>query len=193
MQAIRHMSVLQPPIAWLSLQCVLLLVLVLGQGCETLEDELKRADEGLGRSGKLGLLNWGLFECSYGGRTSAEDSPTGYNIDLQNLKFARQGSAVPAKTNITFGVLFYLPSAFTNASARMVYSFPPIQNPTTGRDLTNVVRNVRLGFKTGIYSMVYTFAEEYEVAVGKWTFQVFAGDKLLLQRKFTVSETKDRS
>lgn len=164
----------------------LLVVALLTQGCETPQAESKRYADTYEKLGKMAFWNGGIFSCSYGERTPNEDSPTGYVLDLQNLQFEKESKVVPAELRTTFGMLFYLPSACTNATARFVYSYPPIKNPETGRIFRRYERERQLGSKPGLYQMVYTFAEEYELVEGKWTLQIFLKDKLVVEKRFTV-------
>ena len=159
---------------------------LLTQGCKSPQEESKRYADALDKSGKIGYWNSGLFNCKHGERTPNADSPTGYLLELKDLKFARESKVVPAELGSTFGIIYYLPNTYTNANARAVYSFPPIKNPDTGKVFTCFERERPLGPQPGLYQMVYTFAEDYELVEGKWTFQLFLKDKLVVERRFTV-------
>jgi hypothetical protein len=170
------------------LLCVATVACLVGQGCTTPRAKEQALFNSLARIGKVRCLEGGVFECNKRKGEASEDSPTGYLMDLQNVRSLKHCKNIPAELNTTFGILYFVPSAYTNVSARFIYSFPPIQNPTTGKTFTKYEREGRLSSKPGAFTMIYTFAEDYEIVSGTWTFQIFAKDELVVEERFTVSQ-----
>ena len=158
-----------------------LLMLLASLGCKT--SSLKTASH---QEVQLKILSSGIFEGTLDYEVTNQASPTGYLVELKRGKFLRETTTIPAKLKTTFGFYFYVSGISPNKSGRLVYSFPPMKNPETGKVFTHIETPFEFDSRPSLYDMVYYFAEDHELVCGKWTFQVFCGDQKLAEKVFTV-------
>jgi len=114
-------------------------------------------------------------------------SPTGYDLPLGHEQLFWQLDEFSGQIGTIFGFRFYLPPSCTN-DLHFIYKFPPITNPATGKAIDHVDESVTKPPKNGFMRMLYTFAENYEIVPGKWSFQIFSNGKLILEKDFQVSK-----
>jgi hypothetical protein len=158
-----------------------------GQGCETQHSEVQAQINALENTGQVTFGNAGIFGCESGQQMPSKDSPVGYTSQLNNIRFLEQTTNVPAKLGTTFGFSYYVPSSFTNAVRKTVWTFPSMKNPNTGKEYSQIEHNSHFDSKPGVYSMLYKFEENFEIVSGQWNFELFANDKLVVEKTFTVT------
>jgi hypothetical protein len=133
------------------------------------------------------LVDYGTYRCRMYLPVTDKTSPTGYVLPLGAERLMKQKDAIEAGRGTVFGCRFYLPPACTN-DLRFIYSFPTITNPATGREVNRVEYKIPKPPQNGFMRMLYTFAEDYEITAGKWSFQVFSRDRLVLEKDFQVTK-----
>lgn len=159
------------------------LALALGvcQGCKATSSDVSTS-----RNPQVKILSVGLFESGQSEKIPNEASPTGYSLDVHDVVFVKGTKVVPAKLGTTFGFFFYVSGTASNETGKLVYSFPQMKDPKSGKSITRVEREEDFGPSPSLWRMLYRFAEDHELVCGKWKFQIFINDKLVGTKKFTV-------
>jgi hypothetical protein len=143
----------------------------------------------VGISQKIEILDYGIYTASGGSSVDADDSPSGNVLVGRKVKLVKQTEEIPAVLHTKFGFRFIMPEHLKKEQLRIVYLFPDIKNPSTGQTLNRFDADVSYGGKDGKdepVGVLYDFSEKWELVPGEWTFQVFHGNQMLLQKKFTV-------
>jgi hypothetical protein len=96
---------------------------------------------------------------------------------------------IPAKLGQRFGFGYVLSGGSSKTTVSITHAriFPNggITNPKTGNLFPS--EKVEFRWPIGEKSFIgYLFQEEYTLVPGVWTFQVFVGGRLLLEKSFTV-------
>jgi Domain of unknown function (DUF3859) len=120
---------------------------------------------------------------------SAPESAGGRSRETIAHDFLERTPEKTAVVGIHFGVRFIPVSKVTDATVtlRSVWRIPEpgITNPKTG--LTYVEDTAEFKAMTGSpYVRGYGFDEEWEIALGVWTLEIWQGDRMLLERNFTI-------
>jgi len=159
-----------------------LLMLLASLGCKT--SSLKTASH---QEVQFKILSSGIFESQEGMKVSDASSPTGYSLALDNVdRFVKETKIVPAKLKTTFGFFFYVSGMPSNHAGKLVWIFPPMKNPETGKVFTHMETTFAFDPNPSLYKMIYYFAENHELVCGKWTFQIYCDDQKLAEKVFTV-------
>ena len=99
-------------------------------------------------------------------------------------------SRIPAKLGVGFGFGYQLETAETRglAKLRMVYKFPEggIVDPATKVRRTVEESEVTLMIGEKDLFVGYGFDYQFERAPGTWTFEIWQGDRKLVEQKFEV-------
>lgn len=108
---------------------------------------------------------------------------------LNNVRLAKDTTTVPARVGTRFGFRAETDGSPIGAKVQLKvvikYPEPGIINPntheTTHRD--EVIKTVALG---GTRWTGYTMDDPWEVVPGRWTFEIWDGDRKLAEQNFTV-------
>lgn len=98
---------------------------------------------------------------------------------------------VEAKPGLAFGINFNLaaPPSVTAVTTVVKIQHPPITNPATGRTVT-VDQDTRIDPIGAPTYSAFIFENDWEIVPGPWTFQVFANGKRILEKTFTVTDSR---
>ncbi len=123
-----------------------------------------------------------------------QETPTGTVGADVNWHFLSDSPDVAAKTGTQFGIEFRLEGtpAGDGVTLHAAFTFPPqgIRNPNTG-DMMHAAKIVFPNMKIGALCLVgYGFDNEWEIAPGVWTEQIWYQDRILAERSFTVGKAE---
>ncbi|CAN5701311.1 hypothetical protein BH09VER1_BH09VER1_05300 [soil metagenome] len=96
---------------------------------------------------------------------------------------------VAAKLGVTFGINFSLGGlpAGTPITTVIRIQHPPITNPATGRTV-HVAEDTQQNRSGSSTYSAFIFENDWEIAPGPWTFQVFTNGQRILEKTFTVTD-----
>ncbi len=117
----------------------------------------------------------------------APNTQTGVVNDKMKYKFTERTLTVPGAVGTSFGYqwTFSAPAGTPPVEFSMRTIHPPTKNPKTGETATIDQYTKEYSPNTTMLRG-FTFEEEWEIAPGKWTMQVYLGDKVILEKTFTV-------
>jgi len=118
------------------------------------------------------------------------DSPAGERHEVNRVEVARQTAEIPASLDTAFGIFFTITGLPANQPVRLskVVRYPEITNPDGKKLTSHTVPLEILSNGDGVISSFegYKFTEHYELVPGRWTFEIWYGEKLLLSQDFSV-------
>jgi Domain of unknown function (DUF3859) len=123
---------------------------------------------------------------------SGQHSPTGTVGTGTDWHFVSDSPDVLGNIGTEFGIEFHIDGSTPGAAATLyaVFNFPPqgMRNPNTG-DLTHSAKIAFPNLKVGAVAVIgYGFDNAWEIVPGEWTEQIWYQDRMLTERKFTVSK-----
>jgi hypothetical protein len=137
------------------------------------------------------MLWYGVYQA--GSTTTIEDkaSPTGRRTVSSGIVPPKVSSdRIPAILNTRFGFGYVLMGSPANAVAKMrhVRNFPAggIVNPKTGQRYFKEQVELNLGVSQKDLFIGYLFEENFTLVPGVWHFEVWNGNRKLLEKRFTV-------
>jgi hypothetical protein len=138
---------------------------------------------------RLALISAGIFEAALQRKVEASDTASGTVSVVANPALVQSTNRVPSTIGIRFGLLATIVGHPTdaNVSIKRVLTFPSVGllNSRTGNRhfrYENVITH-----KIGAEEFFgYSFDHEWEAVPGEWTFQIWQGNRLLIEQNFTV-------
>jgi hypothetical protein len=132
------------------------------------------------------IVDFGIYKGA--GETSVDvgNSPSGNVLLGGTVKLVKQTEKIPAKIGVKFGFQFSLSDKEKKRQLKFVYLFPEIKNPKTGQVSTRFEGTGKYNGDGVPVGVLYDFSDPWELVPGEWTFQVFDGDRMLVEKKFTV-------
>lgn len=117
-----------------------------------------------------------------------KDISTGTIVEGRT-KVVEKTSIIPAKLLTTFGVAVKIFGKEDGARAKLrvlwTYPEPGIKNPATGIGKTeDAYDDVRIIGEHAEY--FWSLGQEYSLVLGKWTLELWQGDRRLLRQTFTL-------
>ena len=135
---------------------------------------------------KVEIVDYGIYSGAVV-REKKDDSPGGKTNYLSEVKLLRQTDRVPAVIGTRFGIRFVVRGARVTEDvelkARILY--PGLRPPGSEKPVysTDDVIHVAAG-ETFFQGIMLEF--DWGLVPGKWTFQLFYGDKLMAEKVFEV-------
>lgn len=158
-------------------------------GCDQTATEEPDAGENLAVTGSI--IKYGIYELIRPG--TLRDVPgttTGKSIVKPVIQLTEQTSRIPLKIGTYFAYQYRLrnfPAQPPLVQLRRVLKHPEMTLPdgttTTGSDFM-IPGKVHVGEVIG--SDGYAFSEDYELAEGEWSFEIWYQGKLLIEQRFTT-------
>ncbi len=135
------------------------------------------------------LLRHGLYH-----RVRDETKPEvhtrqGFSVTVKQLQFISGATQVPACLGSTFGHEFQVIGAPSGAPIELRTSVippRPMVDPAVDRPIEKALNTFEIPIGS-LRAHTYTFDYDWEVIKGTWTFQVWQGDRLMLEDKFDVT------
>jgi len=132
------------------------------------------------------IVDFGIYKSRDEFSLMDYNSPSGTILAGGTIKLVEQTEKIPAKIGLKFGFRFSLSEELQKRQLKTVYHFPEIKNPETGK-ATARFESGGLAYMDGdVTFALYAFTDPWELVPGEWTFQVFDGDRMLVEKKFTV-------
>lgn len=172
------------------MKCLLLFAIIFAlAGCDQPVTEELDAGKDLAVSGSI--LKYGIYELIKPGKLrDVPGTTTGKSIVKPVIQLTEQTSRIPLIKEIYFAYQYRLsnfPAQPPLVQLRRVLKHPEMTLPdgtkTTGSDFM-IPGKVHVGEIIG--SDGYAFSEDYELAEGEWTFEIWYQDKLLIEQRFTT-------
>ncbi|RFB78828.1 DUF3859 domain-containing protein [Methylovirgula sp. 4M-Z18] len=135
------------------------------------------------------LLRHGIFLTVRDETKPEVHTRLGFSVTVKDMKFVTDAVQVPACLGSTFGHEFQLIGAPTGALVPMqtvVIPPRPLNDPAVDQPIAKAITTFAGTIGTARVD-VYKFDYDWEVLRGTWTFQVWQGDRLLLEDKFDVT------
>lgn len=130
----------------------------------------------------LRLLDYGLLHVNIKKTKDKSTTATGKHNVVESAEFYKRTSEIIAKKKTTFGVKYQVNGTQTGKIVNLTYKVlhPPIQ----GKTMSSVKVKGTIGSWRADF---YTFEEDYELVEGNWKMQILDGNKVLLEKIFTVT------
>jgi hypothetical protein len=119
-------------------------------------------------------------------------SPTGQRFVTTPAAPDQNSDRIPGRDDVQFGFSYVLSgNGGRNVKVKHVYRFPAggMPNSTTGEKVTKYeqVRDDAIGDPV-LMGWSFESAPPERIVLGEWSFEVWAGNRLLLEKHFTVYE-----
>jgi hypothetical protein len=135
---------------------------------------------------KVEIIDYGIYSADVV-REEGKDSPAGKTNYLSGIRLLRQTDRVPAVIGTRFGIRFLVRGvpATETVALRAVILYPGLRPPGSERPVyrTEDVIHVTAG-ETFFQGILLEF--DWGLVPGKWTFQLFSGEKLMAEKAFEV-------
>jgi len=134
------------------------------------------------------MLEYGIYAQAKQERIPYPDAPAGYVLKGFTETLTSQTNVIPAKAGIKFGFRYSLKPQGQAEQARIkiVYLFPKMTNPKTGKSFTRHEGHVIYSFGAPATYVIYNLEEEWEAVPGTWTLQIWEDGERLVEKKFEL-------
>jgi len=134
------------------------------------------------------LLEYGVYSGSSESLVAVPGSPTDQMMLGGRVRLEKTTDQIPARLKSKFGFRFVVHGQAndTPVRLRLVYLFPEMKDPTSGRRTKTFAVDVVVKREDRNTYMLWDFTEHYELVSGPWTFQVFRGSNKILEKQFDV-------
>jgi len=137
---------------------------------------------------RIEITEFGIYTTTDTGKSAAPGTATGVVTSRTNIKLVQATNTVPARLGVHFGFRYKIVGpAPKQVRLKMVTLVPQpgIRNPQTGN---TIVKDEYFVDKTvGATSYRdYSFDNSWEIVTGKWTFEIWDGDRKLASQSFNV-------
>ena len=132
------------------------------------------------------IEDYGVYETRADKRVPHPNSATGEMNIISHLRFLRKAQTISAQLGRSFGWRYRLKGVPDNARITFRTVHPPITNPETGQTKTSSWRTITVKKPANLRYTGYTFDYSWELAEGRWSFQVLYGGKIIGERAFNI-------
>lgn len=141
---------------------------------------------------KATMLEFGIYGPAKQERILDPNTPGGYILKGFTESLASQTNRVPTTIGTKFGFRYSLKPKAGAKHARLaiVYVFPKMTNPETGKSFTRHVGRVLYKFGAPATYVIYNLEEEWEGVPGKWTLQIWEGKTKLIEKEFELVNSR---
>lgn len=131
----------------------------------------------------------GIYTANVVKRIPSPALATGEWSELGNAILVRHTTTVPAQPGLCFGFYYTILGAPVGApvTLRMVNRYPGngLADPTKAAPLLSDTQDFQMSVGATNYRG-YTFENNWELALGRWTFEIWDGTRLLATQTFDV-------
>ena len=136
---------------------------------------------------QIEIVEFGVYSGTDGNSVSDTSAPTGQRFMEGQTKLIEQTDKIPATLGGKFGFEFVVKgNKGASIPLTVVYNFPKMTDPKTHREITHYKTNIKTRPDEIHPRMLWDFTESWELVSGEWTFQIYQGQKKLVEKKFTV-------
>ena len=134
------------------------------------------------------ILDCGIYLDTHQFDLAYSNSPTGRLLVSNHEMLLKQTVTVPAKISTLFGFGFVVHGRRDGApiQLRLVYLFPDMIDPSSRRKSNRCEVKKIVKPEDNNSQMLWNFTEPFELVTGKWTFQIYEGNELILYKNFNV-------
>ncbi len=131
-------------------------------------------------------LNYGMVKVSREKKVIQANTPTGNRGILESFEFINITDSVPAVLKNNFGIEYMLKTADSTAiDVTIEWIYPEKIINTEGKKFRSIKYTTQRYTNEPTFSS-YSLDEPYELVKGKWTMNIYAYNKLLHSRTFTL-------
>jgi hypothetical protein len=136
------------------------------------------------------ITQFGVYEYKVTNTQDLSGTAAG-TLQSVDYKFVSETTTIKARRGVGFGIEYRLLGSPKDARVplRSVTIFPAagLRNPKTGErfERNEYIEDKEIG---SLLLKGYTLDDDWEVVPGTWTFQVWFGDKMLVEKSFTVTK-----
>jgi Domain of unknown function (DUF3859) len=138
---------------------------------------------------RIDVVEYGIYTGNTQGMQAAPGTATGTVSTISDIQHAATTRTVPAQQGVRFGFRFVVVGAPAGAIVplHMVTIFPPpgLTNPATQQPKAQSEYDTSAAIGTTSYKG-YNFTNDWEVAPGTWTMQIWYQGRKLAEQSFTV-------
>lgn len=140
---------------------------------------------------RIDLVDYGIYESGFARRIEDSNSVGGSRSGVKMIKIKERTSTIEARKGLQFGIRFFVVGEPKEAAVKLkfVTRFPVqgMRDATTG---ATSYRNEYVGpAKIGWADFSgYSFDYDWEMVPGEWTFEVWDGERKLVEKSFTVAK-----
>ena len=118
-------------------------------------------------------------------RTAPPADVAGVRFNARSVKLIRHSHKILAQPSLVFGLRYRITDpALWGRKLRSVIHFPKMTNPKTGKSASALHSTVYGRSSTDM--MLFRFDFSWEMAEGLWTFRIYDGNRVVLEKKFQV-------
>lgn len=132
------------------------------------------------------VRDFGIYHTRADKRVPHPNSATGEMNIISHLRFIRKTKKIAAQLGRSFGWRYRLLGLPDNARVTFRTLHPPITNPATGQTKTSSWRTIIVRKPNDLRYTGYTFDYMWELAEGRWAFQVMYDGKVIGEQSFNV-------
>lgn len=131
------------------------------------------------------ILDYGIYRHNVLGYTKAPNDISGQRFTAGNVRLIRKTQTILAQLNLTFGFRYRVTDpALLGKELQIVVRFPKMTNPANGKTGTQLIDSF---VATGVERReLFRFDYTWEMAEGRWTFQVLDGKRVVVEIPFRV-------
>jgi len=135
---------------------------------------------------RVSVQDFGVYETRTKKRIPHPHSATGEMNVVSELRFVRQARTIAAQLGRSFGWRYRLHGVPDNARITFRTVHPPLTNPATGESRKMSWRTTILKKPGNLRYTGYTFDYSWELAEGRWVFQIVYQGRVIGEQAFTV-------
>jgi len=131
------------------------------------------------------VLDYGIYSHNVLGYTDAPNDISGQRFTAANVKLLRRTQTILAQLNLTFGVRYRVTyPKLLGKRLTIAVRFPKMTNPANGKTGTKLIDHfVATGQER---RELFRFDYTWEMAEGRWLFQVLDGSNVVVEIPFKV-------
>ena len=139
---------------------------------------------------RVDIVDYGIYESSVTRRIEDSKAAGGSRSGVQMIKIKERTSSIQAHRGLQFGIRFFVVGEPKEAEVKLkfVTRFPVqgMRNATAG--VTSYRNEYAGAAKVGWADFFgYSFDEDWEMVPGVWTFEVWDGERKLVEQSITVA------
>ena len=132
------------------------------------------------------IVDFGIYE-SVRSRDIPDDNVAGGLTEITDKKLLQSTTTGPLRLNTSFGYRYRLSGPLLLADVSIRVRHPLLRDPESGREFQrsawgqSILTGKGININTG-----FMFDKEWMLVPGDWTIELYAGDELLAEKKFTL-------
>lgn len=133
------------------------------------------------------ILEYGIYQSNTKEKLKAKETVEGTWTLIEKVLLVTKTDSIPAKVGMQFGFWYIVKGEPKGKEITLVFrnQLPGIKNPAKEKIIheEKYVNKIKIGVP-GYKGYVFEF--DWEAVPGKWTFQIFYKDNILVEKSFIV-------